>query len=289
MRKVGIIGAGLMGTGIAQTVAQAGMDVVLADIDLAIAEKACASIARTLAKQVEKGKMESAAADAIVARILPVADYQPMSDAELIIEAATEREDVKQMIFGSVGQVLAPDAILATNTSSIPITRMAASSPDPARFIGLHFFNPVPVMKLVEVIPGLATSEATVSRMTAFSEKIGKVVVHAGDEPAFVVNRILCPMLNEAIFVLGSGTGSVLDIDNGCKLGLNHPMGPLQLSDFVGLDTLLEIMKILQESTGEDKYRPAPLLRKYVEAGWTGRKSGRGFYDYTGEVPVPSR
>ncbi|MEZ5749234.1 MAG: 3-hydroxyacyl-CoA dehydrogenase NAD-binding domain-containing protein [Caenibius sp.] len=289
MRKVGIIGAGLMGTGIAQTVAQAGMDVVLADIDLAIAEKARDSIARTLAKLVEKGKIDSAAADAIVARIQPAADYQPMGDADLIIEAATEREDVKRVIFGSVGEVLASDAILATNTSSIPITRMAASSPDPTRFIGLHFFNPVPVMKLVEVIPGLATSEATVAKMTAFSEKIGKVVVHAGDEPAFVVNRILCPMLNEAIFVLGSGTGGVLDIDNGCKLGLNHPMGPLQLSDFVGLDTLLEIMKILQESTGEDKYRPAPLLRKYVEAGWTGKKSGRGFYDYSGEVTVPTR
>jgi 3-hydroxybutyryl-CoA dehydrogenase len=289
MRKVGIIGAGLMGTGIAQTVAQAGMDVVLADIDLAIAEKARDSIDRTLTKLVEKGKMDGTAADAIVARIQPAADYQPMRDADLIIEAATEREDVKRMIFGSIAEVLAPDAILATNTSSIPITRMAASSPDPTRFIGLHFFNPVPVMKLVEVIPGLATSEATVTKMTAFSEKIGKVVVHAGDEPAFVVNRILCPMLNEAIFVLGSGTGSVLDIDNGCKLGLNHPMGPLQLSDFVGLDTLLEIMKILQESTGEDKYRPAPLLRKYVEAGWTGKKSGRGFYDYSGEVPVPTR
>ena len=289
MRKVGIIGAGLMGTGIAQTVAQAGMDVVLADIDLAIAEKARDSIDRTLTKLVEKGKMDGTAADAIVARIQPAADYQPMRDADQIIEAATEREDVKRMIFGSIAEVLAPDAILATNTSSIPITRMAASSPDPTRFIGLHFFNPVPVMKLVEVIPGLATSEATVAKMTAFSEKIGKVVVHAGDEPAFVVNRILCPMLNEAIFVLGSGTGSVLDIDNGCKLGLNHPMGPLQLSDFVGLDTLLEIMKILQESTGEDKYRPAPLLRKYVEAGWTGKKSGRGFYDYSGEVPVPTR
>ena len=289
MRKVGIIGAGLMGTGIAQTVAQAGMDVVLADIDLAIAEKARDSIDRTLTKLVEKGKMDGTAADAIVARIQPAADYQPMRDADLIIEAATEREDVKRMIFGSIAEVLAPDAILATNTSSIPITRMAASSPDPTRFIGLHFFNPVPVMKLVEVIPGLATSEATVAKMTAFSEKIGKVVVPAGDEPAFVVNRILCPMLNEAIFVLGSGTGSVLDIDTGCKLGLNHPMGPLQLSDFVGLDTLLEIMKILQESTGEDKYRPAPLLRKYVEAGWTGKKSGRGFYDYSGEVPVPTR
>jgi len=289
MRKVGVIGAGLMGTGIAQTVAQAGMDVVLADIDLAIADKARARIAGTLGKLVEKGRLTEADAGAAVGRIATAGDYAGMADAELIIEAATEREDIKRQIFASIGEVLGADAILASNTSSIPITRMAAASPDAARFIGIHFFNPVPVMKLVEIIPGLATSPGTVERVRAFAEKIGKTVVHAGDEPAFVVNRILCPMLNEAIFVLGQGTGSVLDIDQGCKLGLNHPMGPLELSDFVGLDTLLEIMKVLHETTGEDKYRPAPLLRKYVEAGWTGRKSGRGFYDYSGEKPVPTR
>ncbi len=287
--KVGVIGAGLMGTGIAQTVAQAGMEVVLADIDVAIADKARARIAGTLGKLVEKGRLTEADAGAAVGRIVTAGDYAGMADADLIIEAATEREDIKRRIFASIGEVLGADAILASNTSSIPITRMAAASPDPARFIGIHFFNPVPVMKLVEVIPGLATSPGTVERVRAFAEKIGKTVVHAGDEPAFVVNRILCPMLNEAIFVLGQGTGSVLDIDQGCKLGLNHPMGPLELSDFVGLDTLLEIMKVLHETTGEDKYRPAPLLRKYVEAGWTGRKSGRGFYDYSGEKPVPTR
>lgn len=289
MRKVGVIGAGLMGTGIAQTVAQAGMDVVLADIDIAIADKAKALIGDTLARLVAKDKMSDADAQAILGRIVTAGDYSGMVDAELVIEAATEREDIKRRIFGAVGEILAPDAILASNTSSIPITRMAATSPDAARFIGIHFFNPVPVMKLVEIIPGLATSTATEERVRAFAERIGKTVVRAGDEPAFVVNRVLCPMINEAIFVLGQGTGSVVDIDQGCKLGLNHPMGPLELADFVGLDTLLEIMLVLQETTGEDKYRPAPLLRKYVEAGWTGRKSGRGFYDYSGEQPVPTR
>lgn len=289
MRKVGVVGAGLMGTGIAQTVAQAGMDVVLADIDVAIADKAKARIGDTLARLVAKEKMADADAQAILGRIVTAGDYAGMADAELVIEAATEREDIKRKIFGAVGEILASDAILASNTSSIPITRMAATSPDAARFVGIHFFNPVPVMKLVEIIPGLATSAATVERVRAFAQRIGKTVVLAGDEPAFVVNRILCPMLNEAIFVLGQGTGSVVDIDQGCKLGLNHPMGPLELADFVGLDTLLEIMLVLQETTGEDKYRPAPLLRKYVEAGWTGRKSGRGFYDYSGEVPVPTR
>ncbi len=289
MRKVGVIGAGLMGTGIAQTVAQAGMEVVLADVDIAIAEKAKGKIESALGRLVGKGKLAAGDAEATLSRIAPVADYAPMADAELIIEAATEREEVKRKIFASVGEILAGDAILASNTSSIPITRMAAASPDPARFVGMHFFNPVPVMKLVEIIPGLATAEDTLVRTRAFAEKIGKVVVLAGDEPAFVVNRVLCPMLNEAIFVLGQGTGSVVDIDQGCRLGLNHPMGPLELSDFVGLDTLLEIMLVLHETTGEDKYRPAPLLRKYVEAGWTGRKSGRGFYDYSGDKPVPTR
>lgn len=289
MRKIAVIGAGQMGSGIAQTIAQHGMDVLLSDRELSISENAKANIEQALARLVGRGKMEAADAEAALAKITPIGGYAPMAEADLIIEAATENEAIKQAIFAEAGKVLASDAIMASNTSSIPITRMANFAPDPERFIGLHFFNPVPVMCLIEIIPGLATSAETTARMRAFAERLEKQVVEVQDEPGFVVNRILIPMLNEAVFVLGQGTASIEDIDKGCRIGLNHPMGPLALADFVGLDTVLDIVRILQATTGDAKYRPAPLLVKYVEAGWLGKKTGRGFYDYTGEVPVPTR
>ena len=289
MRAVGVIGAGQMGAGIAQVSAGAGYHVYLSDLDLEKAEAGKAGIATSLAKLVAKEKIGQDEANTLLSRIEPVANYEPMADAGLIIEAATERAEIKRKIFDAVGKVLGDQAVLASNTSSIPITRLAQASPDPKRFIGVHFFNPVPVMNLIEVIRGLATSDTTVDVVRRYGEALGKQLVFAQDAPGFIVNRVLMPMINEACFALGEGVATIRDIDTACQLGLNHPMGPLTLADFIGLDTCLDIINVLFTSTGDPKFRPAPLLQKYVEAGWYGRKVKRGFYDYTGDTPVPTR
>ena len=289
MKIIGVIGAGQMGAGIAQVSAQAGYHVLLSDVDAARAQAGKDGIAKGLNRLVEKEKITSAACDAALALIDPVAGSSAFAQADLVIEAATEREEIKRAIFGDVGKVIRADAILASNTSSIPITRLAQAAPDPARFIGVHFFNPVPIMGLIELIRGLATSAETVEAVEAFGQSLGKTIVHASDAPGFIVNRILMPMVNEACFALGEGVASIRDIDTACQLGLNHPMGPLTLADFIGLDTCLEICRVLYSGTGDPKFRPAPLLVKYVEAGWLGRKTKRGFYDYSGPEPVPTR
>ena len=289
MQTIGVIGAGLMGNGIAHVAALAGYDVILSDVARPQVEAAKATITANLARAVKKGTVAGDAVEPALARIVLTTDAQAFAACDLVIEAATENEAVKIKIFADLCPRLKPGALLATNTSSISITRLAAATDRPDRFTGVHFFNPVPIMALVEIIRGLATSDATATAMHAFAAKLGKTAVEAADAPAFIVNRVLCPMMNEAIFALGDGVGSVVDIDAGLRLGANHPMGPLTLADYIGLDTLLSVMKVMQDATGDPKYRPAPLLVKYVEAGWFGRKTKRGFYDYSGAEPVPTR
>ena len=289
INKLGVIGAGLMGNGIAHVASLAGIPVVLMDVQQQALDRALATMAKNMERQVSKGSVSSTDRDAALARIVTATDNSAFADCDMVIEAATENEEIKKKIFASLCPVLKPDAFLASNTSSIPITRLAAATDRPGRFIGMHFFNPVPMMKLVEIIRGLATEEATYQAVEALTKRMGKAPVMAQDWPGFVVNRILCPMINEAIQALMEGVGDVAAIDAGMKLGANHPMGPLELADFVGLDTLYSVMKVLHEGLGDSKYRPSPLLAKYVEAGWYGRKSGRGFYDYSTTPPTPTR
>jgi 3-hydroxybutyryl-CoA dehydrogenase len=287
--KIGIIGAGQMGGGIAHVVALSGYDVVMHDIVKDKVDAALAIIDRNLARQVASGKISDEDRKQALARITYAETLQGLGDADLVIEAATEDETVKRKIFVALCPFIKADAIVATNTSSISITRLAAATDRPERFIGLHFMNPAPVMELVEMIRGIATEDVTFGRTRDFVETLGKTVAVSEDFPAFMVNRILLPMINEAVYTLYEGVGSVDAIDTAMRLGAHHPMGPLQLADFIGLDTCLSIMQVLYEGLADSKYRPCPLLVKYVEAGWLGRKTKRGFYDYRGEKPMPTR
>ncbi len=280
VESIAVVGAGQMGSGIAQVAAQAGLQVRLADVSPELALRAVEKLGSALAKLVEKGKLTGADRERILGRIQPIARLEDCSGADLAIEAVTENEGLKKEIFRALDRVLGPDAILTSNTSSISITALAAATRRPEKFVGMHFMNPPPVMQLIEIIRGLQTSEGTYRTAVDLARRFGKATVTSKDSPGFIVNRILIPLLNEACFALQEGLASPEDIDTAVKLGLNHPMGPLTLADFVGLDTLLYIAEVLHRELGEDKYRPAPLLRQYVAAGWHGRKSGRGFYRY---------
>jgi 3-hydroxybutyryl-CoA dehydrogenase len=289
IKTVGVIGAGQMGGGIAHVCALAGYDVLLNDVTAERIDACLSLIDHNLARQVARGIIEAADADAALTRIKAAPTLATIGQTDLAIEAATEDEDVKKQIFAALTPHLSPTALLASNTSSISITRLASATDRPERFIGLHFMNPVPLMKLVEIIRGIATDAGTYEVAVAFAKSLGKTTANAEDFPAFIVNRVLVPMINEAIYTLYEGVGTVDAIDTAMKLGANHPMGPLELGDFIGLDTVLSIMNVLYDGLADSKYRPCPLLVKYVEAGWLGRKTQRGFYDYRGEHPLPTR
>ena len=289
IKKVGIVGAGQMGNGIAHVFALAGYEVLLNDISQEALDKARSNIERNLDRQVSREKISAEEMTAALARITMTQTLSDLGQSDLVIEAATEREDVKNAIFERLLPHLKPETILTSNTSSISITRLASRTDRPEKFMGFHFMNPVPVMKLVELIRGIATDEATYKTLLGVVTSLGKTAASAEDFPAFIVNRILMPMINEAVYTLYEGVGSVQSIDESMKLGANHPMGPLELADFIGLDTCLAIMNVLHDGLADTKYRPCPLLTKYVEAGWLGRKTQRGFYDYRGETPVPTR
>ena len=289
LKRIGVVGAGQMGNGIAHVVALAGYDVVLNDLSEDRLKAALDEIRVNMTRQASRGQISGDDMDKALKRITTSTDLAALKDVDLAIEAATEDEQVKRKIFAALCPLLRPDALVATNTSSISITRLAASTDRPEKFLGLHFMNPVPVMKLVELIRGIATEDDAFQTVLAFVKDLGKTSAYAEDFPAFIVNRILLPMINEAIYTLYEGVGNVDAIDTAMRLGANHPMGPLQLADFIGLDTCLSIMQVLYDGLADSKYRPCPLLVKYVEAGWLGKKAGRGFYDYRGEKPVPTR
>ena len=289
IRKIGVIGAGQMGAGIAHVCALAGFDVKLNDVNADRIKAGIATINGNMARQVRKKTITEEDRQGALKRIVPAEDYDAFGDCDLVIEAATEKEDVKRAIFGKLCPSLKADAMVGTNTSSISITRLAASTDRPDRFIGIHFMNPVPLMELVELIRGIATGDPTFEATKQFVSKLGKTIAVAEDFPAFIVNRVLMPMINEAIYTLYEGVGNVEAIDTAMRLGAHHPMGPLELADFIGLDTCLSVMQVLHDGLADSKYRPCPLLVKYVEAGWLGRKTQRGFYDYRGEKPLPTR